>query len=95
MKDDGLDLSGIFIAKVINNNDEKKRERVKVNIIGVHKISDDIGIWAENGVSIPFFSGYIPRVNDFVYVMFLKSSNSIYDPERAVYLGVVKYNNGE
>jgi len=92
-----IDLSGIYIAKVLSNTDEKQRERIFIRVIGVHNIEDnftnkEFGIWSENANSTPYMSGYIPNVDAYVYVMFIKDSMGVYDTQRCVYFGEVRYN---
>jgi len=92
-----MNLSGIYVAKVLSNTDEKQRERIFVRILGIHNIEDnfenkDYGIWSENANSTPYLSGYIPDVDNYVYVMFLKDNNNVYDSQKCVYFGEVRYN---
>jgi len=90
-----IDLSGMFIGLVVANNDELQRERIFCRIVGIHNINDQNslnGIWVENANSSAYESGKIPKVNDYVYLMFLKDVNNEYDPNKAIYFGVVRYN---
>ena len=87
------DLSGIKIAKVVNNADPKAQERVYVRVIGVHDMdpkrdSDpDYGIWANHCAYSKAASGEIPDVNDFVYVMFPDLS----DPNHCLWIGWCRF----
>lgn len=83
----------VYIGKVLNNVDNLKQERLFVRVLGIHDIGDNFsdknyGIWADNGIAIKNFSGYIPSINDYVYIMFV---NGIDDPMNAIYLGVVRH----
>ncbi len=80
----------LHIAKVISNEDELKRERIFVRVIGIHDMdneSSDNGIWLENGISTPFTSGYIPEVDSFVYIQLFNERI-----DKGIYLGQVRYN---
>jgi len=85
-----IDLSGMKIGKVLQNIDEKKRERIKISVYGIH--AEDVGVWAENANSIPGFSSWIPKVGDSVFCMFIKDFKEEYDRNRLIYFGVVKHN---
>ena len=84
----------LYIGKVLNNVDnEYKQERIFVRVLGFHDISDNFsdksyGIWVNNGLAIKNFSGYIPDIDDYVYIMFVNGDN---DPMHAIYLGVVRH----
>jgi hypothetical protein len=84
------DLAGIYIAKVLNNIDNLKQERIFCRILGIHNIEDNFsdktyGIWIENGLAIRNFSGNIPDVDDMVYIMFVNNN-----PMTAIYFGIVR-----
>jgi len=84
-------LTGLFIGKVLKNIDTLKQERIFVRILGVHDIKDNFadkeyGIWVENGIAIKNFNGYVPDINDFVYIMFIDNN-----PMFAVYFGIVRH----
>jgi hypothetical protein len=85
-------LNNLYIAKVLNNADPLKQERVFCRVIGMHDIIDkfsdkEYGIWINNGIAIKNFSGYIPDIDDFIYVMFVNDN----DPMHAVYFGIVRH----
>lgn len=85
--DNEVSLSGIFIAKVINNLDPKALERIRVRIIGVHDMENqdpENSIWAQHCKYSKQNSGEIPDIDDFCYVMFLQN-----DPMSCIWLGWV------
>jgi len=70
-------LDGIFIAQVIDNNDPKALERVRVRVIGVHNMeNEDIknSVWSNHIAASKSNSGEIPDVNDFLYVTFIQGN---------------------
>jgi len=80
----------LHIAKVISNEDELKRERIFVRVVGIHDMDDESsenGMWLENGISTPFTSGYIPEVDSFVYIQLFNERI-----DKGIYLGQVRYN---
>lgn len=82
-------LSGIHIAKVIDNNDPKAMERVLVRVLGIHDMENeklDNAIWADRIAFSKFSSGDIPDVDDFIYVMFPNINN----PMKVLWLGWVR-----
>lgn len=88
-------FDGMYIGKVISNTDELQRERVFCRIIGVHDMSNENsnnGVWCEYAIGIPYVSGRIPEVDSYVYLMFLKDINNKPDTQKAIYLGVVRFN---
>lgn len=87
-------LGGIHIAKVIDNNDPKAKERVLIRVYGIHDMDNDVldnAIWAEHCAFSKFSSGDIPDVGDHVYVMF----GSIKNPHAAIWLGWVRTMKGK
>ena len=71
------DLSGIYIASVIENKDPKAQERVLVRVIGLHDFtvkSLDNAIWAKHLAPMRNISGEIPHIGDHVYVQFVKNN---------------------
>ena len=90
-----LNLDGIFIAKVLDNKDPKARERLFVRVLGVHSIDDDFsdlkyGLWIEHCAPSLYMSGDIPPNNSEVYVQFLRNTDGVLDPMKAIWIGVVK-----
>lgn len=69
-------MKGFFPAKVINNNDTKKKGRVQIKIEYLHyNIADDFLPWAIQshasiGSTDEFGSSFIPENNSFVWVWF-------------------------
>ena len=84
-----FNLSGLNIAKVLDDKDPNGRERFFGKVVGLHDMnsSDDTGIWIENGMSDFYTSGNVPPIGTYVYVMFQQN-----DINKAVYFGQVKYN---
>lgn len=92
---DNFLLPYVYIGKITDIQDEFKRDRVRVRILGI--IADDVPDnecpWAEQGSSI--FSGTettsgistTPSKDSLVYVQFLHG-----DPSRPVYFGYVRGN---
>jgi len=88
-----VDLSGIKIAKVVNNLDPKGLERVFVRVLGVHDLDNDnpkYGIWAERIAPTKYQSGDIPDIGDYLYVIFPNPN----DPMRCLWIGWVRWRNG-
>ncbi|NCP97761.1 hypothetical protein GW796_05910 [archaeon] len=86
--DNEVNLSGIFIAEVINNLDPKALERVRVRVIGVHNMNNNNpnhSVWANHCAFSKGLSGEIPDIGDFVYVQFIQN-----DPMNLVWLGWVR-----
>lgn len=84
-----VNLTGIFIAQVIDNKDPKASERVLVRVIGVHDMENldpDNGVWANHCRPSKQNSGEIPDVDDFLYVMFVQGN-----PMHIIWLGWVNY----
>lgn len=82
-------LSGIKIALVIDNMDQKGIERVKVRVLGVHDMNNtkkENGIWVNHCAPSKYESGHIPDIGDWIYVMFM----SVNDPMSAIWLGFVR-----
>lgn len=80
-----VNLSGIFLAKVIENKDPKALERVRVRVLGVHDFENKDprnSVWAQHCAFSKGTSGEIPDIDDFVYVMFFQN-----DPMNIVWLG--------
>jgi hypothetical protein len=89
------DLSGIFVAKVINNIDPLERERILVRAVGLHDLensNENYGVWAEHGIGSNFIYGNFPKINSMVYIMFIKDINNEYDFNKCLYFGVVRNN---
>ena len=89
-------LDGIFVAKVLNNEDPYMRERLFVRVIGVHKTIDfdnkKYGVWVEHCAPSQFLSGDIPLNGTEVYVQFLRDGDGAINPMSAIWLGVVRKN---
>ena len=86
-------LSGLFLAQVVDNKDPKAMERVKVRVLGVHNMENDIpenSIWASHIAPSKLTTGEIPEVGDWLYVMFIQN-----DPMSCVWLGWVRYIQGD
>lgn len=82
-----VDLSGIFIAQVVDNADPKCLERIRIRVLGVHDMFNEDkenSIWANHIKPSKSNSGEIPDLNDYVYVLFLKN-----DPMHPLWLGWV------
>lgn len=82
-------LAGIHIALVVDNQDPKCCERVKVRVIGIHDMQNDVpenSIWAQHMAPSKGTSGEVPRAGDFVYVMF----RDIQDPMSCLWMGYVR-----
>jgi len=80
-----VNLSGIFLAKVIENMDPTALERVRVRVLGVHDMDNDVpgnSVWAHHLAYSKAASGEIPDKDDWIYVMFLNN-----DPMSIVWLG--------
>lgn len=83
-----VNLSGIFIGKVVDNADPKALERIKIRVIGVHDMENEDkknSIWAAHLAPSKSNSGEIPDIDDFLYVTFLQN-----DPSSCVWLGWVR-----
>lgn len=85
IKKDQLKLNGIYIGKVVDNNDPNKYGRVKVNIHGLFDGIDTEQIpWAKP--ALPIFSGAgsgfgmfcVPEENSYVYCFF--TDGDVYQP---------------
>jgi len=84
-----VDLRGIHIAEVVDNNDPKAMERVLVRIIGIHNMENkriENAIWADRVAFSKFSSGDIPDIGDFLYVQFPNTK----DPMKVLWLGWVR-----
>lgn len=77
-----VDLSGIHIGKVVNNQDAKGLLRVEVTIPGI--TAENVTLWAQR-VSPTKFASDTPAIGDYLYVMFLNP----HDPMSAVWIGYV------
>lgn len=85
-------LSGIKIAKVINNTDNTAQERVWVRVLGVHDMDNEdpeYSIVAHHLAPSKSSSGEIPDVDDWVWVMFPDENN----PNLCLWLGWVRHGN--
>jgi hypothetical protein len=80
----GVNLTGIFIGKVVQNQDPKGLMRVEVTIPGL--TDSNVSIWCDYCSPVKSSSGPIPSVGDYLYVMFRNPS----DPMSAIYLGYVQ-----
>lgn len=83
-----VDLTGIFIAKVIDNMDPKALERVRVRVLGVHNMDiedNENSVWAHHMAYSKSNSGEIPDIGDWLYVTFLNK-----DPMSIIWLGWVR-----
>ncbi len=81
-----VDLSGLKIAKVINNSDPLSIERIRVRILGVHDFENETSensIWANHCAPSRDDSGQIPDEGNWVYGMFLDKN----DPMSFVWFG--------
>jgi len=86
-------IKDLMIGKVVDIDDPKKRNRVRVRILGlIDDETPDLECpWAEQGT--PIFNGTketsgissVPRLGSFVYIQFLYG-----DPSKPVYLGYVR-----
>jgi len=89
-----LSLDGMFVARVLNNKDPMARERLFVRVFGVHGTEDfddaEYGLWAEHMAASLYKSGDVPPIGAEVYVQFLKGTDNVFDPMKAIWLGVVK-----
>lgn len=86
--DNETDLGGIFIGLVIENQDPKALERVRVRVIGVHDMTNEDknnSIWASHVAPSKSNSGEIPDVGDYLYIMFIQRS-----PMSPCYIGYVR-----
>jgi len=93
-----VSLNGIFIGKVLNNQDPLARERLYVRVIGVHDIEDkfkkkDFGIWVDHCAPSLYRTGDIPDVDDEVWVQFLNDNSDGINPNAGIWLGCVLKNN--
>ncbi len=93
-----VSISGIFIGKVLNNQDPLARERLLVRVIGVHDIDDnfsdkEFGIWVEHCAPSLYRTGDIPDVDDEVYMMFMNNNADKLNPNTGIWLGCVLKNN--
>jgi hypothetical protein len=93
--DNDVQLSGLFIAKVISNKDPKAMERVAVRVIGVHDMENDTpsnSIWAHHIRPDKTETSVLPTPDDkdYVYVMFMNN-----DPNSCFWLGWVNYISSE
>lgn len=80
-----INLSGIFIALVVDNKDPKALERIKVRVIGVHDMENEDPkncIFASHCAPSKGASGEIPDPDDFVYVQFVQG-----DPMHCIWFG--------
>lgn len=90
--DHETDLSGLYIALVVDNADPKAIERVRVRVLGVHDMTNEDpenSVWAEHCAPSKSTSGEVPDIGDYVYVMFLQGS-----PTTIIWLGWVRYIKG-
>lgn len=72
-----VDLGGLFIGLVIENQDPKALERVRIRVLGVHDMENDIpenSIWANHIAPSKQNSGEVPDIGDYLYVMFMQKS---------------------
>lgn len=86
-------LGGFYVAEVVDIDDPKQRDRVRVRVHGIMKedMAKDVCPWAEQCTSL--FSGKsdvvgvssVPKVGSLVYVQFLFG-----DPSAPVYFGYVR-----
>lgn len=84
-----VDLRGIHIAQVVDNNDPKAMERILIRVMGVHDMENtklENAIWADRLAFSKFSSGDIPDVDDYIYIMFPDNKN----PMKALWLGWVR-----
>jgi len=84
-----VDLRGIHIALVVDNNDPKAMERVLVRVMGIHDMSDTSlknAIWADRLAFSKYSSGDIPDKDDYLYVQFPDRKN----PMWIIWLGWVR-----
>jgi hypothetical protein len=84
-----VELSGLFIAEVINNADPKAIERVRVRVFGVHDMENkdpENSVWAQHCAPSKGSSGEIPDAGDYIYVMFLQ--NDFMNP---IWIGWLRY----
>ena len=84
-----VDLRGINIAIVVDNNDPKALERVLVRVLGIHDMNNtsiDNAIWADRVAFSKYSSGDIPDVDDYLYVIFPDTK----DPMHILWLGWVR-----
>jgi len=84
-----VDLRGIHIAEVIDNNDPKAMERVLVRVVGIHDLENkklDNAVWADRLAFSKYSSGDIPDVGDYIYVMFPFHK----EPMKIIWLGWVR-----
>lgn len=68
-----VQLSGMFLAKVIRNPDSKAQERVWVRVMGIHDMENtdkEYGIWAHHLAYSKANSGEIPEIDDWLWVSF-------------------------
>ena len=75
--DTEVDLSGFYIALVVDNLDPKAIERVRVRVLGVHDMSNEKkenSMWANHVAPSKSNSGEIPDIGDHVYVSFLQNN---------------------
>lgn len=90
-----MDLSGIYMGKVLHNADPKRVDGIFCRIINFHDMSDqsdENGTWVNDGIGRDGVSGNAPppmRDGKHVYVIIMFINN---DPKRAFYFGEVKYN---
>lgn len=93
-----VSLTGIFIAKVLKNQDPLARERLYVRVIGVHDISDkfkdkNFGIWVDHCSPSLYRTGDIPDVDDEVFIQFMNDNADELNPNAGIWLGCVLKNN--
>lgn len=72
-----VSLEGIFIALVVDNLDPKALERIRVRVLGVHDMDNDVkenSMWANHIAPSKSSSGEIPDIGDYVYISFVQSN---------------------
>lgn len=89
MKDNNL--SGIYRALVLDNQDPYNQERLFVQVNSIH--DEGIGVWAEHISYSNRISGDIPAVGDIVFVSFIKNYHNEHNPNDCVWHGLSNYKN--
>jgi len=80
-----ISLEGIFRAKVLDNNDPWKAERLLISAQGIH--DPEVGVWAEHISYSNRMSGDIPEIGTTVFVQFIRDFNLEYNPNDCVWIG--------